>query len=122
MLNTLVELAARVLEADTDIIRRRIGNTDPLAATFGLTKRQGEHFASYSTKADRGSVCGHEILELCTIQVVDVLADPEYDRPRLQDLVNVRAALGVPLMREGNVIGVFTREFREPQPYRPNAE
>jgi signal transduction histidine kinase len=106
-----------VCEADTGIIRRRTGDTYPLAATFGLTKQQGEHFASYSTKADRGSVFGRAILEGRTIHVPDVLADSEYDRPRLQDFVNVRAALGVPLMREGNVIGVFTLQRREPQPF-----
>ena len=117
VLDTLVESAARVCEADTGIIRRREGDDYPLAATFGLTVQQREHFASYSPKPDRGSVFGRAILEGRTIHVPDVLADPQYSRPRLQGFVSVRAGLGVPLIREGNVIGVFTLQRREPQPF-----
>ena len=117
VLNTLVELAARVCEADTGTVRRRDGDTYPLAATFGLTQQQSEHFSSYSEIPDRGSVFGRAILENRTIHVPDILADPEYNRPHLQEFVRVRAALGVPLVREGTVIGVFTLQRREPHPF-----
>ena len=117
VLNTLVELAARVCEADTGIIRQRDGDTYPLAATFGLTQQQSEHFSSYSELPDRGSVFGRAILENRTIHVPDILADLEYNRPRLQEFVRVRAALGVPLVREGTVIGVFTLQRKEPRPF-----
>ena len=66
---------------------------------------------------DRGSVFGRAILENRTIHVPDILADPEYNRPHLQEFVRVRAALGVPLVREGTVIGVFTLQRREPHPF-----
>ena len=119
VLNTLVESAAQLCEADTGIIRRREGDSYPLAATFGLTAEQRDHFAQYSTQPDRGSVFGRTILDRRTTHVQDVVTDPEYNRPRLQEFVSVRTGLGVPLMRQGTVVGVFTLQRKEPRPFTP---
>ena len=47
------------------------------------------------------------ILERTTIQVLDVLADPEYTQIEIQKKVGQRTVLGVPLLREGQPIGVI---------------
>ena len=116
VLDTLVELAAKLCDADSGIIRRHEGDAYPLAATYGLSREQREHFAGYSTKPDRGSVFGRTVVEGRAVHVPDVLADPEYKGPLLQGFVRMRALLGVPLVREGIVVGVFTLLRQEPRP------
>jgi signal transduction histidine kinase len=120
VLDTLVESAARVCEADTGIIRRREGDIFPVASTFGLTRDQQELFARYPAAPDRGSVFGRAILEKRTIHVPDLLSDPDLDQRRLRDyagVANMRSGLGVPLMREGAIVGVFTLQRREARPF-----
>ncbi|MGB7940615.1 MAG: GAF domain-containing protein, partial [Pseudolabrys sp.] len=120
VLDTLVESAARVCEADTGIIRRREGDIYPLASTFGLTADQRDLFARYPARPDRGSVFGRTILERRTIHVPDLLSDPDLDQRRLRDyagVANMRSGLGVPLTREGAIVGVFTLQRREPRPF-----
>src|SRR5262249_8207454 len=60
------------------------------------------------------------ILEERTIHVPDLLADPDLDPRRRQDFagfLNSRSGLGVPLTREGVIVGVFTLQRRDVRPF-----
>jgi two-component system, NtrC family, sensor kinase len=64
----------------------------------------------------RGSLVGRVLLEGRPVQILDVLADPEYtfEAPRI---VGVRTMLGAPLLREGTPIGVIVLQRRTVRPF-----
>ena len=69
----------------------------------------------------RGGVIGRVLLEGRSVQIPDVLADPEYAFLETARAGNYRTILGVPLLREGIPIGMFilhraaVRPFTEKQ-------
>jgi signal transduction histidine kinase len=76
-------------------------------ATYGLPPELSDYFKRVPHPLSRGSIVGRVILERTTIQVLDVLADLEYTQIEIQKKVGQRTVLGVPLLREGQPIGVI---------------
>jgi two-component system, NtrC family, sensor kinase len=64
---------------------------------------------------ERGNVTGRAALEARVVHVPDVLADPEYTWSEAQKIGGYRAALGAPLLRNGNVVGVIFVAKTKPQ-------
>ena len=107
VLNTLVESAARLCEADTATIARQKGANYHLVAAHGLPAGIHAYIETLPMDPGRGSVTGRVLLEGKPIQVVDVLADPEFTMIEVQKRAGFRTVLGVPLLREGVPIGVL---------------
>jgi signal transduction histidine kinase len=107
VLDTLVESAARLCEAEMAHITRHKDGAFFSIATYGLPPELSDYFKRVPHPLSRGSIVGRAILERTTIQVLDVLADPEYTQIEIQKKVGQRTVLGVPLLREGQPIGVI---------------
>ena len=78
VLNTLVESAARLCEADSAAIHRPEGDAHPYVASYGYSPEYEEFMKDHPIQRGRGTLCGRTALEGRTLHVPDVLADPEY--------------------------------------------
>ena len=107
VLNTLVQSAARLCEADTVVIGRPKGETFYYEASYGFSREYAEFIASHPAGINRGTVSGRVLLEHKIVHVLDVLTDPEYTYGAGQKVGGFRTLLGVPLLREGSPIGVI---------------
>jgi signal transduction histidine kinase len=121
VLNTLVQSAAQLCDADMASIPRLIGGEFHQVASCGYKVDFQELLERYPIVPGRGTATGRAALEGRTVHIPDVLADPEYTWTEAQTLAGFRTALAVPLLREGKPIGVLalarsvTRPFTDKQ-------
>ena len=108
VLQTVIDSATRLTNADEGNITREEGGMFRVAAfTAGVPASFQELISRRQFKAERGSIMGRALLEQRPVQVVDVLADPEYTLQEAQRASGLRTLLGIPLMSEGAPIGVL---------------
>ena len=117
VLDTLVQSAARLCEADTVVIGRPKGESYHWEASYGFSREYAEYTASHPAAIDRGTVSGRVLLERKIVHVVDVLADAEYTFERERVGGQFRTLLGVPLLREGSPIGVIALGRNSVRPF-----
>src|ERR1043166_4111151 len=116
VLDTLINSAVRLCGANRGSIFLREGEVFPLRAASGTTPGFLQFWAANPPKAGRGSATARVIASGKIEVIPDVLADPEMEMPA-DSLKNIRAALGVPMLRDNRVEGVMVLTRPEPGPF-----
>ncbi|MGH8064416.1 MAG: GAF domain-containing protein [Candidatus Entotheonellia bacterium] len=119
VLETLIENATRLCGADKGFIFRLDGELFRLAVAYNGPTELKDFFERNPIRPGRGTVVGRVALERRVVHIPDILADPEY---RLKDLEvqmrgGLRTILGVPMLREGALIGVIVIRSNVVQPF-----
>jgi signal transduction histidine kinase len=117
VLQTLVESAARLCDADKATITRQRDGHFYRAEAVGFSAEFMDHVKELPVEPGRGSASGRALLEGHMVHIPDALADPEYTFDEGKRLGHFRTILGVPMLREGTPIGVLALTRVEVRPF-----
>ena len=117
VLDTVVETAARLCDAEMAFILRRDGEVYRGAAAVGFPPEYQVFLEAHPITPGRGTITGRVALEGRTVQIADVAADPDYTLTEATTLGQQRTALGVPLMREDAPIGIIVLARTRVEPF-----
>jgi signal transduction histidine kinase/DNA-binding response OmpR family regulator len=104
VLQTVVETAARLCGATKGHIYRFDGELARTVAHYNVSPEMRAFLDQHPVRPSRQSTVGRTLLERRTIQILDVQSDPDY---RYAAQWGVRTTVAVPMLREGDLVGVI---------------
>ena len=107
----IVERASKLCDAEFSGVARFEDGLLRLVAVSNLSEREAAAFHSlFPREPNRGFVMGRAFVDHRSVHIEDVLRDPDYDQRTqavLQSQTGYRTFLGVPILRDGEPIGVI---------------
>jgi len=108
VLGTVVSAAVQLCRGEYGVIFRNDGSGEyRFAAGYGNSPEYEERERQAVIRPGRGTIVGRAALEGRAVQIADALSDPDYEDKESTRLDDVHSMLGVPLMRDGQVVGAF---------------
>jgi two-component system, NtrC family, sensor kinase len=122
VLRTLVESAAHLCEADiSNIALPTADDTFQIEADYAQSAALSEELRRQKFKPGPGGVISRTVLSRSKVHILDAQTDPDYQLREALRIGGYHTMLGVPMLREGNIVGVFglarntVRPFTEKQ-------
>jgi GAF domain-containing protein/CheY-like chemotaxis protein len=103
---TLAENAVRLCEAERALIYRFDGRVLRIVATHNTSADLIAFLEGSPMTLGRESAAGRAAADRRTVQILDVLADPEYSYG-VRQVEPVRTVLAIPMLRGGELLGVI---------------
>jgi GAF domain-containing protein len=117
VLETLIENATRLCAANSGLIFRVDGEVLRPAVAYNVPHELKDFLVQNPIRPGRGSTTARVAVERRVVHISDVLEDPEYQLPETHRLGGTRTTLGVPMLREGTLIGVILIRSTEVRPF-----
>jgi two-component system NtrC family sensor kinase len=120
ILQVVTEHAVRLCHAETGNLARRDGDVFRVVAFTGFDQNAAEYERMERSLAyvpERGSATGRVLLDRGVVHIPDVLDDPEYTLLEMQRVTGVRTIVSVPMLRDGEPIGVISLARNQPRPF-----
>jgi signal transduction histidine kinase len=121
VLETVVESARRLCAADAGQVFLVDGDRYRFAYGSGMTPEYREFIANYPMVLDRRTLAGRVGLDRRATQITDVLADSDYGLADAQRMAGYRTVMGVPMLLDGDVIGMLTVSRNQVDPFSDHA-
>jgi signal transduction histidine kinase len=120
--DTIVQHAVRLCDSQFANVFRYDGEQLHFVASHNVVPAQLDVMkGKYPMRADLSQVSGRVVLHRAIERMEDALSDSSYDR-RFAELGGWRRMLGVPMIREGNILGAIVVGWREAGPVSPTHE
>jgi len=121
VLETVVESARKLCGADVAQVFLVYGDGYRLAYGSGMAAEYREFIAKNPVVPERGSLVGRVGLGRRATQITDVLADPDYGQTEAQRVAGYRTVMGVPMLLDGEVVGVLSVFRTQVSPFSDRA-
>ena len=107
ILQSVVDTASQLCRADVSVIFRLEGGVYRFAAGYSLDPAYLEHERRTPISPGPGTIVGRAAMSREVVQIEDAWTDPLYEQKAAVKISGGRSMIGVPLMREGEPIGVM---------------
>jgi signal transduction histidine kinase/CheY-like chemotaxis protein len=121
VLETVIESARKLCGADVGEVFLVDQDRYRFAYGSGIRAEYREFIAQTPVLLDRGTLVGRVGLDRRAAQITDVLADPDYVWTDEQRVAGFRTIMGVPMLLDGEVVGVLSVWRSQVHPFSDRA-